>query len=67
MIDFLTKKSGSGDLCINLAAQYLGQNEWGLAKKAVEEGFARGCLSEPEQARALLEDICRRMGIDSPA
>lgn len=65
MIDLLTKKAASGDICINLAAQYLGQNEWGLAKRAVEEGFAKGHLSDPEEAQALLRDICQRLGLDS--
>lgn len=64
MIDFLSRKTASGDLYINLAVQYLGQNEWGMAKKAVEDGFAKGCLSEPEKAQALLEDICCRLGVD---
>ena len=66
MIDFLSRKSASGDLCIKRAMQYLDQNEWGMAKKAVEEGFAKGCLTEPERARALLDDICVRMGIGCP-
>ena len=64
MLDLLTMKSASGDLCINLAAQYLGQHEWGLAKKAVEEGLAKGHLSEPDRAHALLQDIYRRLGME---
>lgn len=65
MIDLLTKKVASGDLFINLAAQYLGQNEWGLARRAVEEGFSKGHLSDPDVAHALQRDIYQRLGIQS--
>lgn len=64
MIDFLTTKSVSGDLCINRAVQHLDQHEWGLARRAVEEGLAKGHLTEPDRARELLRDIYRRLGIE---
>ena len=67
MIDLLSRKSSSGDLCINQAMQYLDQHEWGLAKMAVKRGMAKGHLTEPDRAQALLEDICGRLGIDFPA
>lgn len=66
MLDILSKKSASGDLCISRAMQYLDQHEWGLAKMAVKEGLEKGCLTEPDRAQALLEDICRRLGVDFP-
>lgn len=66
MLDYLCKKSASGDLCINLALRYLGRHEWGLAKKAIEDGLARGDISEPDRAHALLLDICQRLGTVAP-
>ena len=63
MIEILSRRSRSGDLCINLARRYLMANEWGMARLAVQEGLARGRLSEPDQASALMEEICRRLGI----
>lgn len=67
MVDLLSSKSSSGDLCINLARQLLQRNEWGLAMRAVERGFAKGRLSEPDEAVALLQDICQRLGIEREA
>lgn len=64
MIDILSRKTTGGDLCINLARHHLKMHEWGLAKKAAEEGLARGQLSEPDKANALLRDICSRLSID---
>ena len=63
MIEILSRRCHSGDLCINLARQHLGNNEWGLAHMALQEGLARGRLSEPDTARALMKDICQRLGI----
>ena len=65
MLEIISKKSKSGDLYINLARQYLDSHEWGLAKKAVEQGFIRGRLSEPGRAHALKEEIHQCMGIQS--
>ncbi len=67
MVDLLSSKSNSGDISINLARQLLQRNEWGLAMRAVERGFAKGRLSEPEEAVALLQDICQRLGIEREA
>ncbi len=67
MVDLLSSKSNSGDICINLARQLLQRNEWGLAMRAVERGFAKGRLSEPEEAVALLQEICQRLGIEREA
>jgi hypothetical protein len=67
MVDLLSSKSRSGDLCINLARQLLQRNEWGLAMRAIERGFAKGRLSEPDEAAALLQDICQRLGIHREA
>jgi hypothetical protein len=63
MIDLLSKKSTSGDLCINLAKQHLGMHEWGRAKMAIDEGLSKGHLSEPEKAFMLFEEICHRLGL----
>ena len=57
MIDMLSKKVASGDLCISLALRHLRNHEWGLAKMAIEEGIAKGQLSEPNNARTLLKNI----------
>ncbi|MEJ2533285.1 MAG: hypothetical protein P8Y92_15975 [Halioglobus sp.] len=67
MVDLLSSKARSGDLCINLARQLLQRNEWGLAMRAIERGFAKGSLSEPDEAAALLQDICQRLGIQREA
>ena len=66
MIDMLSRKSASGDISLNLALQYLRENEWGLAKMAAEQALAKGRLSEPETAVALLRDVCRRLGVAHP-
>ncbi len=67
MIEILSRRCHSGDLCINLARRHLGNNEWGLARKALEEGMARGRLSEPDTAIELMKEICQRLGIPSAA
>jgi proteasome assembly chaperone (PAC2) family protein len=35
--------------------------------RAVERGFAKGRLSDPDEAVALLQDICQRLGIEREA
>ncbi len=65
MIELLSRRCHSGDLCINLARRHLGNNEWGLARMALEEGMARGRLSEPDTARELMKEICQRLNISS--
>jgi Tfp pilus assembly protein PilF len=61
MIDLLAKKTASGNLHINLALQYLRKHEWGLARKALEEGMSKGQLAEPEQADKLFREIHERL------
>ncbi|PLW69607.1 hypothetical protein [Pseudohalioglobus lutimaris] len=63
MIDLLCRKTSGGDLHISLAERYLANGEWGRARMAIEEGFAKGRLSEPERARRLFRDICARLGV----
>jgi len=63
MIEHLSKKSVSGDLSINLAKRYLANDEWGLARRALEEGLKKGELSDPEQAHRLFDDVCQRLSI----
>ncbi|KAA1193974.1 hypothetical protein F0M18_00570 [Pseudohalioglobus sediminis] len=63
MLDILCRKTSRGDLHISQAERYLARGEWGRARMAVEEGFAKGRLSEPERARRLLQDICARLGV----
>ena len=63
MLDLLCRKSGCGDLDVNLARRHLACHEWGRARLALERGLAKGRLSEPEQARLLLQEIRDRMGI----
>ena len=62
MIDILSRKAASGDLYVNMAMQYLQQHEWGRAMMAIESAIAKGCLSEPEQVEAVLQDIRDRLG-----
>jgi len=66
MIDLLMKKVDSGDLHINLARRYLRAHEWGLARKTLVEGLAKGNLSNPRQAADLMRETERCLGI-SPA
>lgn len=63
MIDLLSKKARGGDLYINIARQYLDGHEWGRARMALEKGIAKGRLSEPDKASALLQDTYIRLGI----
>ncbi len=64
MIQLLARKSKTGDVSIQLARQLLERNEWGLALKALEEAFRKGGLSDPYQARRLLQDVSQRLGLD---
>lgn len=64
MIELLSRKSTSGDLLISLARHHLENHEWGLARLAVEDGLARGHLSDPDLAHELLQDVARRMGVN---
>ena len=63
MLDLLCRKSSCADLQVNLARQYLASHEWGRARMALEKGLAQGRLSEPEQARILLQEVCDRLGV----
>ena len=63
MLDLLCRKSSCADLDVNLARQYLARHEWGRARMALEKGLAKGRLSEPEQARILLQEVCDRLGV----
>jgi hypothetical protein len=64
MIDLLSRKTASGDLDVNLALHHLANHEWGLARTAIENGLAKGGLSEPNMAGILLQDIYARLGIN---
>jgi uncharacterized protein HemY len=63
VIELLAKKAASGDLYIQLAMRYLERHEWGKARLALEEGLAKGSLSEHGEAIRLLQDIYLRLGI----
>jgi hypothetical protein len=63
VLDLVAKKASSGDVGINLARQYLLRQEWGLAKMAVEDALTRGCLTEPDVAQLLLDEVHDRLGI----
>ena len=65
MLDLLSKKTACGDIYINLAKRHLGNHEWGQARMAIEKGLAKGRLSGPDQACAVLQEICERLGIRS--
>ena len=62
MLDLLCRKSSGGDLDVNLAKQYLARHEWGQARMALERGLAKGGLSEPQGARALLQEVQACLG-----
>jgi len=65
MIALLSRKAYSGDLYINMAMGYLENDEWGQAMMAVEKALAKGRLSEPERADALLQDLRARLDLGS--
>lgn len=67
MIDLLASKTGNGDLLINLASRQLENHEWGMARLTIEQALERGNISDRERARQLLQDTCRRMGINPMA
>ena len=50
MIELLAEKSATGDLFINLAKLPLDDHEWGKARMAIQEGLAKGRLSDQEHA-----------------
>lgn len=64
MIDLLSKKVRGGDMYIFIARQHLDNQEWGRARMALENGIAKGRLSEPDKASALLQDTYTRLGIN---
>lgn len=57
MLDLLCRKSNGGNLDVNLAREHLARHEWGQARMALERGLAKGGLSEPQEARALLREV----------
>ena len=63
MLDLLCRKSSSGDLDVNLARRHLASHEWGWARMTLERALAKGRLSEPEQARILLQEVRDRLGV----
>lgn len=63
MLDLLCRRSTCGDLEVNLARYHLACHEWGRARLALERGLAKGRLSEPEQARMLLQEVWDRLGV----
>lgn len=67
MLDLLKNKVDSGDLHINLARQHLRAHEWGLARKTLVEGLAKGNLSNPRQAADLMRETERCLGINRAA
>ena len=66
MLELAARKSFHGDLFLNLAEQYLSQNEWGLARIALEEGIRKGSFTGPNRAEQLREEISRRLGTAVP-
>ena len=63
MLDLLSRKTTRGDLDVNLARRHLACHEWGRARLALERGLAKGGLSEPAQARILLQEVRDRLGV----
>ncbi|PLW69908.1 hypothetical protein DWB85_17165 [Seongchinamella sediminis] len=63
MLQFLCRKSISGDIDVNLAMRHLASHEWGRARVILERALAKGRLSEPEQARILLQEARDRLGV----
>ena len=63
MLDWICRKSCSGDVDVNLAKRHLAAHEWGQARIALERALAKGQLSEPQRARILLQDVCERMAV----
>lgn len=63
MLDLLCRKSSNGDLDVNLARRHLASHEWGRARMTLERALAKGRLSEPEQARILLQEVRDRLGV----
>jgi hypothetical protein len=61
MIDLLAGKCVTGDISVNMAQQLMSKQEWGLAKRAVEQALEKGGLSNPASAQRLLEDISQRL------
>ena len=63
MLDLLCQKSVCGDLDVNLARRLLDCHEWGRVWLALERGMAKGRLSEPEQVRMLMQEVCDSLSI----
>jgi hypothetical protein len=63
MIDLIAHKLGSGDMLVNLARRHLVNHEWGAARMALEQGLAKGQLSDNELAGELLLEISQRLGV----
>lgn len=67
MVEFLARKCRGGDLWISAAKMHLNKHEWGLARNAVLSGLEKGHLSDLEEARRLLEQICELLGTPTAA
>lgn len=65
MLDLLTRKTANPDLYVNLANHYLKKHEWGLTRKTIVDGIAKGCISEPDKVDELFREIYTRMAVRS--
>jgi len=63
MLELIARNSQTGEVALNAARRYVERHEWGQARLLLEAALEKGFLSEPQQARAMLRDVCKRMDI----
>ena len=62
MMDLVAPRIESGEIFVNLARRHIANHEWGRARKAIEQGLAKGGLQNREHAIQLLSEIGKRLG-----
>lgn len=61
MTEQRSESASSGHLYVIMARVYLSKHAWGLARMSMELGLDKGSLSEPNNARELLQQIRLRL------
>lgn len=56
------ERSGKGELYLQLAGEYLANEDWSAARRALEQALAQGGLNQPGHAWLMLGHACVELG-----
>ncbi len=65
MLELLSRKCRTGELCVNLAEYYLARQEWGRARMTLLRGLEKGGLTRPAHAHQLMLAIESQLSVGS--